>query len=112
MSGQLLEGIEGVEEYRTEHKRVFGDPVNHPAHYNQAGIEVIDVIDTYVEHPESYYHGNVIKYVLRAIHKGNRREDWEKAYWYLGRLISTWKKKEEANATDILGEQGHSSGDS
>ncbi|WP_243154330.1 DUF3310 domain-containing protein [Clostridium sporogenes] len=32
--------------------------------------------------------GNAIKYIARAEHKGNKKEDLEKAVWYLEREIS------------------------
>lgn len=57
--------------------------VNHPAHYNQGSIEVIDAIEDW---KLSFHAGNVIKYVVRAPHK-NGLEDLKKARWYLDRLI-------------------------
>jgi hypothetical protein len=64
------------------------DPVNHPAHYKYGGIETID----FIEAKELGYNlGNVVKYVTRADHKGNRKEDLEKALWYLTREINSIK---------------------
>lgn len=41
------------------------DMVNHPPHYqNESGLEVIDIIDAFVDDPASYYKGNIIKYVF------------------------------------------------
>ena len=59
--------------------------VNHPAHYNKhpSGVECIDVI----EHM-SLNIGNAIKYLWRADHKGNTRQDMEKAVWYVQREIA------------------------
>lgn len=62
------------------------DPVNHPSHYTQGGIETIDFIEA---KQLSYNLGNVIKYVTRADHKGARLQDLEKARWYLNREISS-----------------------
>lgn len=60
------------------------DPVNHPAHYKVGGIETID----FIEAKELGYHlGNVVKYITRADHKSNRKQDLEKARWYLDRAI-------------------------
>jgi Protein of unknwon function (DUF3310) len=60
------------------------DMVNHPPHYKAGGIETID----FIEAKELDYHlGNVIKYVSRADHKGNKLEDLKKAQWYLARAI-------------------------
>ena len=62
------------------------DPVNHPAHYKYGGIETID----FIEAKELGYNlGNVVKYLARADHKGNRKQDLEKAKWYLERELST-----------------------
>lgn len=66
-------------------EEVKHDSVNHPSHYADKGIEVIDYIrDTL---PESgfvdYCIGNVIKYVSRWRKKGGV-EDLRKAQVYLG----------------------------
>ena len=61
------------------------DPVNHPAHYKVGGIETID----FIEAKQLGYHlGNAVKYITRADHKGNRKQDLEKAKWYLERAIA------------------------
>lgn len=62
------------------------DNVNHPPHYKVGGIEVIDFIEA---KKFNYNLGNVIKYVSRADHKGNRLEDLKKARWYLDREIGS-----------------------
>jgi len=64
------------------------DPVNHPAHYKVGGIETIDFIEA---KKLNYNIGNVVKYLTRADHKGNRKQDLEKALWYLNREISALK---------------------
>jgi hypothetical protein len=61
------------------------DNVNHPEHYKTGGIETIDFIEA---KSLGYHLGNVVKYVTRADHKGNRLEDLKKAQWYLNRAIS------------------------
>jgi len=61
------------------------DPVNHPAHYKAGGIETIDFIEA---KKLGYNLGNVVKYITRADLKGNRKQDLEKALWYLKREIS------------------------
>ncbi len=60
------------------------DPVNHPAHYKVGGIETIDFIEA---KKLGYHLGNVVKYITRADHKGNHKQDLEKARWYLDRAI-------------------------
>jgi len=64
------------------------DPVNHPAHYKVGGIETIDFIEA---KNLGYNLGNVVKYITRADHKGNKLEDLRKAQWYLTRAIETAK---------------------
>lgn len=61
------------------------DPVNHPAHYKTGGIETIDFIEA---KGLNYNLGNVVKYITRADHKGNRKQDLEKALWYLNRELN------------------------
>jgi hypothetical protein len=64
------------------------DPVNNPAHYTVGGIETIDFIEA---KQFGYNLGNVVKYVTRADHKGNKLEDLRKAQWYLAREINSLK---------------------
>lgn len=64
------------------------DAVNHPAHYKVGGIETIDFIEA---KKLNYNIGNVVKYLTRAEHKGNKLEDLRKAQWYLTREISSLK---------------------
>jgi hypothetical protein len=60
------------------------DMVNAPLHYKSGGIETIDFIEA---KELNYRLGNVIKYITRADHKGDRMEDLKKALWYLQREI-------------------------
>ena len=62
------------------------DPVNHPAHYKVGGIETIDFIEA---KKLNYNLGNAVKYITRADHKGNRKQDLEKALWYINRELRT-----------------------
>lgn len=72
------------------------DMVNSPAHYNKAGIETIDIIQSVTgDGFETYLQGNILKYMCRYKYK-NGVEDLEKARWYLNRLIET-KVGEEYN---------------
>ena len=64
------------------------DPVNNPAHYTVGGIETIDFIEA---KKLGYNIGNVVKYLTRADHKGNKLEDLRKAQWYLTREINSLK---------------------
>lgn len=54
--------------------------VHHPQHYQGKGIEVIDVIEAF---ELNFALGNAVKYILRADKKANKKQDLEKAKWYL-----------------------------
>ena len=56
--------------------------INHPFHYNIGSIEVIDVIEAW---GLGFHTGNVLKYLLRAPHKGDEIGDLKKCRWYLDR---------------------------
>ena len=62
------------------------DMVNHPPHYTTGGIETIDFIEA---KKLDYNLGNVVKYITRADHKGDKYEDLCKARWYLNRAIAS-----------------------
>lgn len=64
------------------------EAVNHPAHYQGNGIEVIDIIEGF---DLNFNLGNTVKYVLRAGKKGNKKEDLEKAVWYLKRELNKFE---------------------
>ena len=64
------------------------DLVNQPPHYTAGGIETIDFIEA---KKLNYNLGNVVKYLTRADHKGNKLEDLRKAQWYLTREINSTK---------------------
>jgi len=67
------------------HITMVEDPVNHPSHYKVGGIETID----FIESKELGYNlGNVVKYITRSDHKGNKLQDLQKAQWYLNREIA------------------------
>ena len=69
--------------------RGLSDPVNHPKHYTQGGIECIDALAAATVGKtgiESVCVANVIKYLWRYEAKGGV-EDVKKARWYLDRLI-------------------------
>lgn len=58
--------------------------VDNPPHYTTGSIEVIDFIE---DKQLGFHLGNVVKYVVRADHKGKPVEDLKKAAWYLNREI-------------------------
>ena len=66
------------------------DVVNHPSHYTQYPVEVIEL----TRHMP-FDDGNVVKYVARSPFKGNRLQDLKKALWYLKDAIAEEEKKLE-----------------
>jgi len=73
----------------------MNDPINHPTHYTDGAIEVID----YIEDKRLGYHlGNAVKYISRAGKKDPSKtvEDLQKAVWYIQRHIANLQK-EDAN---------------
>ena len=62
------------------------DPVNHPKHYTDGRIEVIEYIE---DKNLGFCLGNAIKYISRAGKKEKDKEvqDLRKAIWYLERRI-------------------------
>lgn len=71
-----------------------GDPVNHPSHYTDGKIEVIDFIE---DKKLPFHLGNAVKYISRAGKKDPSKtvEDLEKAVWYLNRYIDLLEKEEK-----------------
>ena len=75
------------------------DPVNHPSHYTDGRIEVIDFIE---DKGLNFHLGNTVKYVARAGKKDPSKavQDLEKARWYLDREIRRRKAEEGAHDGD------------
>ena len=69
------------------------DNVNHPSHYTNGNIEVIDFIE---DKNLPYHLGNAEKYISRAGKKDPEKtaEDLQKAVWYLNRYIELLNKPE------------------
>ena len=66
------------------------DPVNHPDHYTDGGIETITILQAKLSEEEfrGYCRGNAIKYLSRAGKKTpDPKQDYEKAQWYLNKLV-------------------------
>ena len=62
------------------------DPVNHPSHYTDGRIEVLDFIE---DKDLGFHLGNAVKYIARAGKKDAAKtiEDLQKAAFYLERKI-------------------------
>ena len=76
------EFMRGAADIVTKHHT---DMVNEPPHYKTGGVETIDFIEA---KKLDYNLGNVVKYITRADHKGDKYEDLCKARWYLNRAIA------------------------
>ena len=76
----------------------MSDPVNHPSHYTDGKIEVIDFID---DKRLGYCLGNAVKYIARAGKKDPNKtiEDLQKAVWYINHEIE--KRQREARPNDL-----------
>ena len=68
------------------------DPVNHPSHYTDGKIEVIDFI---TDKKLGFCLGNAVKYIARAGKKDPSKviEDLEKAIWYIKHHIKTLREE-------------------
>lgn len=68
------------------------DVVNHPSHYTDGKIEVIEFIE---DKNLNYHKGNAIKYICRAGKKDPQKEieDLQKAIWYINREIRNLKRR-------------------
>jgi hypothetical protein len=86
---QLKKHKEGIKDIKTEN--IENDPVNHPSHYTDGNIEVMDYIE---DKGFNFALGNAVKYISRAGKKDKNKtiQDLEKAEWYLNREIKRLKK--------------------
>lgn len=78
------------------------DPVNHPSHYTDGKIEVIDFIE---DKKLNFHLANAVKYISRAGKKDPSKEieDLKKARWYLDRYIQ--KLEEARKGADADGDE-------
>lgn len=68
--------------------------VNHPKHYNQGKIEVIEFIE---DKKLGFNRGNAVKYIARAGVKDPSKEieDLEKARWYVNREVEILRSEKQ-----------------
>lgn len=78
-----IDNIQIALDYLKEHNP-SNDNVNSPTHYNKGNIEVIEVIDDW---KLNFNLGNAIKYIARCEYKENKKQDLEKAKWYIEREL-------------------------
>ena len=78
----------------------MNDNVNHPAHYTDGKIEVIDFIE---DKKLGFHLGNTVKYICRAGKKDPEKtiEDLQKAEWYLHRYIQKLQEQRETRAAEL-----------
>ena len=62
--------------------------VNHPPHYTQGKIEVIDFLEDQPATRSDPLLWQVVRYICRSPFKANQLEDLKKARWYLDRRIT------------------------
>lgn len=65
------------------------DPVNHPSHYTQGGIECIEAIKAALTEDEfvGFLKGQMLKYTWRSGHKDDIIQDTKKSIWYANYLV-------------------------
>lgn len=73
----------------------MSDLINKPPHYTYGAIEAIDAIESW---KLGFHLGNVVKYIVRAAHKGSMLDDLRKARWYIDRAIAL----EEGKAARVV----------
>lgn len=75
----------------------MSDMVNHPSHYTDGKIEVIDFIE---DKRLNYHRGNAVKYICRAGKKdpAKETEDLQKAVWYINREIRRLEARKQRDA--------------
>lgn len=71
------------------------DPINHPSHYTQGGIECLDAIESALGRDgfRAFLRGQIIKYTWRMELKGFPPADAAKAKFYTDKLVSVLEVK-------------------
>jgi hypothetical protein len=82
---------------KSKEKALIHDPVNSPAHYKRDEVECIDAMRqiTSEEGFEEYCHLNAFKYIWRCKNKQNKKQDVQKAIWYLRMMIGDDPREQE-----------------
>jgi hypothetical protein len=84
---EITDHLERMQAVKSQH-----DPIKHPKHYTShpSGIEPIEICAY-----ETFYRGNILKYVMRAPYKGSELQDLKKARQYLDWEISRVEEGDE-----------------
>lgn len=74
-------------------EKLLQDAIN-PNHYKVGGIEAIDYMKAKSSNQEfrGYLRLSALKYLSRAGHKDDTLQEYEKAQWFINRLIEDYKK--------------------
>ena len=82
------------------------DNVNHPSHYTDGKIEVIDFIE---DKCLNFHRGNAVKYIARAGKKNPEKEveDLKKAAWYINREIERLENEQCEEVLKYFKEEKH-----
>lgn len=76
----------GMEDMDYEHRMQFmQQTAPHAKHYQMMKPEPIEVIENW---GLGFHLGNAVKYIARAPYKGSKKQDLEKAIWYLQRELN------------------------
>ena len=81
----------GAKKITEEIKKDEHDLIHNPSHYTYSKYESIDVIK---EWKLDFDLGNVVKYIARCDHKGNKIQDLNKALEYLQHEIRGLEEKQ------------------
>lgn len=65
--------------------------VEHPSHYNQGGYEVVKVLEVFGFDKDAYIFQSLVC-LFRAPFKGQEKEDYEKAIYYINLRLRAMKK--------------------
>lgn len=77
-------------------------PSTRPSHYQRYDPEPITAIEGW---GLNFALGNVVKYIVRAKHKGEELRDLRKAQWYLSRHIAVREAELEGRPVPVPGDQ-------
>lgn len=89
-----------------EQTQKANEAVNHPSHYNQYPIEVIDMMESIfgLEATKLWCVMTAFKYRMRMGHKDDIQQDMEKEQWYLRRAESLRYRQKNIMSENISAE--------
>lgn len=75
---------EMIQEERMKIMKELQANAPHADHYRKLKPEPIEVIESW---GLNFHLGNALKYIARSFYKGSRKQDLQKAIWYLEREL-------------------------